>query len=133
MIWSAVVDGEQHDIAQRLEKGRAAASAEQAALTRSHQLLERHKHEQPFTAMVVEDLSRILPDNTYLTELRIEGNKLQLVGMTREAPALIALLEKSGRFARASFSGPTTRMASDLSERFHIEAIVEPNGEPHAD
>jgi general secretion pathway protein L len=76
--------------------------------------------------MVLDALSEILPDHTYVTELRIEANTVRLIGVTRDAPSLIELIERSGRFTRASFVGPTTRTASDPGERFHIEAIIQP-------
>ena len=76
--------------------------------------------------LAIEELSRILPDHTYVTELRIEGNKLRLVGITRDAPSLIGLIEQSARFSRATFFAPTTRLPSDQGERFHIEVQLQP-------
>ena len=78
--------------------------------------------------LALEALSKILPDQTYVTELRVEGNKLRLTGITRDAPALIELIEQSGRFTRATFFAPTTRSSSDTGDRFHIEAIIKPLG-----
>jgi general secretion pathway protein L len=76
--------------------------------------------------IAIEGLSRILPDHTHLTELRVEGNKVRLIGTSADAPSLIGLIEKSGLFARATFIAPTTKLPSEAGERFHIEAIIEP-------
>ena len=46
--------------------------------------LERRKHQNPSSVIVLEALSRILPDHTYVTELRIEGDKLRMIGITLE-------------------------------------------------
>ena len=89
-------------------------------------VLERRKHQTPASVIVLEALSRTLPDHTYVTELHLAGNKLQIVGITRDAPSLIALIEQSQHFTRATFYAPTTRSPSDYGERFHIEARVEP-------
>lgn len=87
--------------------------------------LERRKGERPPRVVVLETISKILPDHTYLTELRIEGDRLQVVGITQDAPSLIRLLEQS-HFARATFSAPTTRSPGDRGEHFQIEAQIKP-------
>jgi general secretion pathway protein L len=88
--------------------------------------LERRKHETPASVIVLEALSQILPDHTYVTELHLAGAKLQISGITHDAPSLIPLIERSQHFTRATFYAPTTRSPSDPGERFHIEAQVEP-------
>lgn len=90
-------------------------------------LLEQRKHETPSSVIMLEALSQLLPDHTYVTELRLAGSKLQISGITNDAPSLIPLIEQSGHFTRATFYAPTTRAPSDPGERFHIEARVEPN------
>jgi general secretion pathway protein L len=94
--------------------------------TAAQRALERRKHETPLTVLVLETLSRILPDHTYVTELRIEGDKLRLIGLTKDAPSLIGILEQSAQFTRAMFFAPTTRAPNETGERFHIEARIEP-------
>jgi general secretion pathway protein L len=88
--------------------------------------LERRKHETPASVIVLEALSQLLPDHSYVTELHLAGNKLQISGITRDAPSLIPLIEQSQHFTRATFYAPTTRAPSDPGERFHIEMRVEP-------
>jgi general secretion pathway protein L len=89
-------------------------------------VLERRKHETPASVIVLEALSQVLPDHTYVTELHLAGTKLQVVGITRDAPSLISLIEQSGHFTRATFYAPTTRSPSDPGERFHIETRIQP-------
>ena len=94
--------------------------------------LERRKQEAPSIVIILDSLSRILPDNTYVTELRVEGNKLRLLGNTSDAPSLIGVIEQSGRFANATFFAPTTRLTAEAGERFHIEATILPVGAPQS-
>jgi len=94
------------------------------------ELIERRKQSSPSSVIVLEALSALLPDHTYATELRIEGDKVQVIGITRDAPSLIQLLEQSPHFMHASFFAPTTRAPSDPAERFHIEAKIKPHFGP---
>jgi general secretion pathway protein L len=87
--------------------------------------LERRKHENSADVITLDALSRVLPDNTYLTELHITGNKLQIVGISGDAPSLIRLIEQSPHFTRAIFFAPTTRSPADPADRFHIETRIE--------
>lgn len=88
--------------------------------------LERRKYETAASVIVLETLSRVLPDHTFISELHLAGDKLQISGITSNAPSLIPLIEQSQHFTRATFYAPTTRAPSDPGERFHIEARVEP-------
>jgi general secretion pathway protein L len=92
----------------------------------AQQLLEQRKRQTPSAVIVLEALSRILPDHTYVTELRIEGDKLQIIGVTHDAPELIRLIEQSPNFTRATFFAPTTSTAGEPGEHFHIEAKIKP-------
>jgi general secretion pathway protein L len=118
---------QESELAQQISQRRAAIRAGGDGGDRSPlAALERRKYETPASVIVLDALSRILPDHTYVTELHLAGNKLQIVGITRDAPSLIPLIEQSQHFTRATFYAPTTRSASDPGERFHVEARVEP-------
>jgi general secretion pathway protein L len=93
-------------------------------------LLAKRKQTSPSSVVVLEALSQALPDGTYVTELRIDGDKIQVVGVTQDAPPLIRLIEKSPQFARATFFAPTTRAPNEPGERFHIEAHLAPSFGP---
>ncbi|HEX3599965.1 MAG TPA: PilN domain-containing protein, partial [Lacipirellulaceae bacterium] len=88
--------------------------------------LEKRKQTTPSSVMVLEALSALLPDDTYVTELRIDGEKLQIVGMTSDPPSLIRLIEQSPHFAHATFFAPTTRSPGTTTEQFHIESHINP-------
>jgi general secretion pathway protein L len=88
--------------------------------------LERRKFQTPASVVMLDALTQVLPDHTYVTELHLAGSKLQISGITRDAPSLIPTMEQSAHFTHATFYAPTTRAPSDPGERFHIEALVQP-------
>jgi general secretion pathway protein L len=88
--------------------------------------LDEKKHGTPPDVIVIETLSKTLPDTAHLTGLRIEGNQLQIDGLAGDAPGLIQLMEQSRYFTHARFTAPTTNAQGEHGERFHIEAHVEP-------
>ena len=127
------LDTRRADLARRIDERRSLLRVGQNGTTRSASaLLDRRKQETPATVIVLEALSAILPDETYVTELRIEGNKGQIIGVTRDAPGLIRLIEQSPHFTHATFFAPTTRSPTDPGDRFHIEARIEPVNTPRS-
>ncbi len=82
----------------------------------------------PANVLVLEALSRTLPDDTYLNELTIDAGKVELSGLTRDAPALVDVIERSHRFSHAAFTAPTTRAESGKGETFQIQARIEGDG-----
>lgn len=79
------------------------------------------------TPVVLEALSRALPDSAYLTEIDLENMTLRIVGLASDAPSLIAPLERSGHLADVHFFAPTIRAQNGMLFRFNIEARVEPH------
>jgi general secretion pathway protein L len=119
------LDAEQQQLQRRIAERRAALRLSQSDSGGSpYGLLAKRKQTTPSSAIVLEAISRVLPDGTYVTELRIEGDKVQVVGITQDAPSLIRLMEQSPQFTRATFFAPTTRAQNDPGERYHIEAHI---------
>ena len=116
------MQSQQEDLLRQISQRRAALRLDANGAGSALGLLAKRKQTTPSAIMVLEAISRALPDTTYVTELRIEGDKVQVVGMTQDAPSLIRLMEQSPQFTRATFFAPTTHAANEPGERFHIEA-----------
>ena len=78
------------------------------------------------SVILLEALSRALPDSAYLTEIRVENATLRMTGLADDAPGLLAPLEQSGHLTGVHFFAPTTRGPDGKSFRFSVEAHVEP-------
>jgi general secretion pathway protein L len=124
-------DGEADDLAADIAKlQRSAQGGSARTVTATTPPAERAwvlKETSPAAVVVVEALSRSLPDTSYLTDLNLEGAGLRIVGLADDAPSLIAPLEKSGHLTDVRFFAPTTRAADGRRFVFHIEARIEPH------
>jgi general secretion pathway protein L len=88
------------------------------------------KRRKPVAVRVLEQLSRALPDDTYLHELHLEADQLRIAGVSGRAAELVPTLERSGRFRKAAFYAPTTRMVGRRTDQFYIQAVVVPETDP---
>ncbi len=124
------LDTRQDELARRISRQRVAALAARDTLgdplAVAERALAKRKNETPSAVIALEVLSRIFPDRTYVSEMRIEGGTLRLTGITDDAPSLIRLMERTPQFTQAIFSAPITRSPSDGGDRFNIEARIEP-------
>jgi general secretion pathway protein L len=90
-------------------------------------LLARKYGNYPVLAFV-EDLSKRLPDNTWVQQMDVrpvgKGREVQVVGETASASKLIEILEGSTVLQNAAFRGTVTRGTVPGTERFMIAAEV---------
>lgn len=122
------------ELLPRLEKAKAgAAEAERLAkeietLAADHNFLLARKQAQYPAFMLLEDLSRLLPDATWVQQLDIKGGpklrEVQIAGETGSSSQLIEVLEKSGSLANASFKSPLTKGVTPNTDRFLVAAEV---------
>lgn len=78
------------------------------------------------SVIVMEALSRALPDTAYLTDIRLDKEQLRIVGLADDAPGLLAPLEKSKHMTDVRFFAPMARGPDGKRFRFSIEAKVQP-------
>jgi general secretion pathway protein L len=89
------------------------------------QALDARKRATPAAVIVLEALTRAIPDDAYLTQMRLKGDSVEISGVAADAAALVKHIEQSPHFSHAAFTAPTTRGA-DNKETFRIEAHVAP-------
>lgn len=78
------------------------------------------------SVIVMEALSRALPESAYVTEIRLEKENLRITGLAEDAPGLLAPLEKSRHMTDVRFFAPMARGPDGKRFRFSIEARVQP-------
>lgn len=93
------------------------------AVESSRFLLDKRQH-RPRVIDVLNELTRVIPDNTWLEQLQIRGNQIELHGQSQEASALLQLVENSPLFQGATFRSPITRDRRSGEERFYLVAQI---------
>lgn len=82
----------------------------------------------PVSVLALDALSESVPDDTFLTELRIAEGRVRMSGVSRSVSRLVPLLEASPSFAEPTFFAPTTRLPNNQGDRFHLDARLVPPG-----
>jgi general secretion pathway protein L len=85
---------------------------------------ERDKAGRPLVVLVAA--TRVLPDDTYLTEMELQKRKVTLTGRSAAAARLIGPLAADGAFRNPGFAAPVTRVEALHTELFTINAEVAP-------
>ncbi len=74
---------------------------------------------------ILEELSRILPDETWLTNINIDGNSVVFAGVSDSAASLVPVLEESDLFRAPTFDTSVVRLSDQSGERFTISLKVD--------
>lgn len=83
---------------------------------------------EPGSLAIWDELSRVIPDHTFLTELRIAGSVVSLAGLSSDAARLVRTLDASRVFAGAALAGPITPDATERKDRFRMTLKVRKMG-----
>jgi general secretion pathway protein L len=73
---------------------------------------------------VWDELSRILPDHTFLTESRMADGKVTLSGFSADAARLVRIIDQSPLFSGAALTAAITPDATEHKDRFSISFKV---------
>ena len=104
----------------------AAQRQELIALIEGQAFLDRTRAERPSTIELIDELSKRLPDSTYLEKLAIEDNSLLLIGLSREASSLIARLQGTQLWRSPALTGAVQPDPTSGRDRFTLTAEIGP-------
>lgn len=80
------------------------------------------KASQPSMLLMLDELTRLLPDDTYLERLSASRGELAVAGQSPQAAQLVQLLQQATTFRSAALSGPIQPDARTGKDRFNIAA-----------
>lgn len=85
----------------------------------------KRRAETPPTVLVLAEVTRLLPDDTFLDRLRVWEGQVQMQGKSDNAQRLIELVNLSAMFDGAGFRGSTRLDGRTQKEIFDLTAQVE--------
>jgi general secretion pathway protein L len=113
--------------AQQVRAAMDKLDQKQAAIVR----VRSQKRDAPGLLEVWEEVSRILPLDSWLTELRLseiaqrQDQVVLMTGLSTAAAGLVALIDKSSLFADAALTAPTALDSVEQRERFTLQAKLQ--------
>lgn len=96
--------------AQRQADAVDALKQEQERLLAEYNFPTEHKLATPAKVALLEEVTRILPDNTWLQQLEIHGADVSMQGNTGSSASLIGLFERSTLLENANFKSPLVKV-----------------------
>ena len=86
--------------------------------------LQAHKIENGYKVAMLAELTRILPEDTFLDRLSLHAETTQMQGKSANAQSLIELINDSPLFENASFRGPTRLDSRSGKEIFDLSTDI---------
>jgi general secretion pathway protein L len=82
-----------------------------------------NKHKNTLRSIeLFNEITGIIPDDTWLTRLTIKNGELQIQGESSNASSLVQIIESSERFLDAHFRSPVTQNNVNGKDKFHLSA-----------
>lgn len=132
-VWRQQQEMEALDAAIAEASARAASArriADRAATdSRLLTTLREARAKNPTFAELWEEVSRLLPDGAFASEMRLTerregGRSIEIVGFSDSAATLPALFDKSSLFSEAKLTAPITPDPVEKRESFALQASV---------
>jgi Tfp pilus assembly protein PilN len=102
------------------------SKSENAAKTLSAARLMRNTSST--ASSIIEELARTVPSHAFLTKLTVDGEFLTIEGLSTKPESLLARLEQSQLFSKATFVAPVFKNPSDSQSRFAIQMQLDKIG-----
>ena len=95
-----------------------------ATMLDSSRYVAERKQRGPLATELLDEITRLLPDDTWVSQFRLQGDQLSLSGYSPAASTLIGKLEDSPVLAQVRFAAPVTLDPKLGMERFNLLALV---------
>jgi general secretion pathway protein L len=90
--------------------------------------LAERRRRQPVVIQVLDEVSRVLPDDMWINQLQVRGNELTLMGLADGSSRLIEIINASPLLDDAAFRGSINVDPATGKERFNAQASITRGG-----
>lgn len=117
------------EIAAIASKAKASAKVKNSyeKLRREARFLVNKKKARPLTVQLINEVSQLLKDDTWLDQLTLKSDSLQLFGYSSSASKVLNVLEQSSLFQDSHFMAAVVHQKKFDAERFHIAVKLDLN------
>lgn len=124
----AAADALEASVRARSAPAKAAAVQRQTLvdLLEGQAFLDRLRRERPASVAVMDELTRRLPDGTYLEKLAIEQDKITLMGLSGQASGLVTQLQGTELWHAPALAGAVQPDPATGRDRFTLVAELGP-------
>ncbi len=120
----------QHEVAGLRQEAEAVMDLQRQledALAAANFLAERRRL-QPVIIQVLDEISRILPDDIWLQQMQVRGDEVLMMGLAAGSQRLIELINDSPLLGDAEFRGAINIDPTTGQERFNARATINRRG-----
>jgi general secretion pathway protein L len=104
--------------------------SELESMAETSRFLAEKKESELMTVELINEISRILSDETWLYRLDVSRTEIQLQGQSTASASLIEAVESSPLFENARFRSQVVQVAGTDADRFHLSANITRREDP---
>lgn len=110
----------------RIDQARRVAAQRQrlADLVEGQAFFEQKRAARPAAIEVLDEITRRLPDGSYLEKLSLQGDRMTLVGLSADASALVGQLEGAQNWRKPALTGALQTDPATRRDRFNLTATL---------
>lgn len=86
----------------------------------------RFKADRAPATMILDEVTRLLPDTAWLQEFRLDNDVVEIAGLAAGASSLLSAFERSSMFRETSFTAPLRQEIGEDRERFRLRTRLKP-------
>lgn len=122
----AAADAFETQVSAQSAKARTASQRRQELvdMVEGQAYLDQMRRGRPSAIEVIDELTRRLPDSTYMEKVAIENDKLTLIGLSSEASSLVQRLEGSPLWRAPALTGALQPDPRSGRDRFTLTADI---------